>query len=113
MSRVRIGPTQIQNGVREFSTLFPVEFTNSQENLCHDVLVEPCLSRRWNRSILPGDPTRGVGHAAILFRKTRARQPVNRGLDGLLFLGCNSRRSPELTGLVLVDFAHDEPVGLL
>ena len=113
MSRVRICPTQIQNGVGEFSALFLVQVANAQENLGDDVLVEPGLSRRWNRGIFPGDPARRVGHAAVFFGKARAGQAIDRGVDLLLFFGCNSRRSPEFAGLIRINFAHHQPVGLL
>src|SRR5271166_4709631 len=103
MSRIRIRTIQIQNRVREFSAVFLVEVTNPQENLRDDVLVKPRLARRWNGRIFPCHPARRIGHAAIFFGETRAWQAVNRGLNVLLFFGRNSRCSPELAGLVLIN----------
>ena len=54
MSRVRVGPTQVQNGVGEFPAFLFVEIANAQENLRDDVLVEPRLARRRNGGIFPG-----------------------------------------------------------
>src|ERR1700678_1109352 len=101
MSRVGISPTQIQNGIREFSTLLLIQVANPQKNLRDDVLIEPRLSRRWDGGIFPGDPACRVCHAAVFFGKTRTWQPINRSVDRLLFFCRNSRRSPEFAGLVL------------
>src|ERR1700691_852834 len=98
MSPIRVCPTQIQNGVGKFSAFLFVEVANPQEDLRNDVLVQPRLSRWRNGGIFPCDPARGVGHAAIFFGKARAGQPVNGGIDVLLFFASNSRSSPELAG---------------
>src|SRR5208282_4244337 len=102
MGRVCICPTQIQNGVGEFSTLFSVEGTNPQENLRDDILIKSRLPGRWNCGIFPCDPTRRVGHAAVFFGEARAWQSIDRCIDVFLFFGSDPRRSPELAGLVLV-----------
>ena len=41
---ISVSPTQIQNGVREFSAFFLVESADAQENLRDDVLVEARFS---------------------------------------------------------------------
>src|SRR5271170_765490 len=104
MLGVSVSPTQIQNRVGEFSSLFLIEVAYPKENLRDDVLIKPRLSRRWNGGIFPGDPARRVGHAAVFFGEARTGQTVDRGLDVLLFVGRNSRRAPELAGLILINF---------
>src|ERR1700727_59772 len=100
MGSIRICPTQIQNGVGKFSAILLIKVANPQENLRDDVLVQPRLAGRWNGGIFPSYPACRVDHAAIFFGKARAGQPVNRGIDVLLFFDSNSRSSPELAGLI-------------
>src|SRR5580698_4355807 len=107
MSCVSVRPTQIQNRVGEFSAFLLIEIANPQENLRDDVLVKPRLSWRWDRGIFPRHPTRGVGHAAVLFGKACAGQAINCGLDVFLFFSRDPWGTPKLAGLILVNFAHD------
>ena len=111
--RIRISPAQIQNRIREFSAVFLVEIPNAQENLRNDVLIQPRLSWRRYGRIFPSHPPRGIRHAAVFFRKARAWQPVHGRIDSPLLVGRDSRGPPELAGFILINFAHDQPIGLL
>src|ERR1700757_798174 len=105
MGWIGIVPGQIQNRIRKLPALFFVQVTNTQKNLRDDVLVEAGITGRGHGSILPRDPARRVRHASVFFGEAGAGQPVHRSLDVLLFVGSGSWSTPELAGLVGIDFA--------
>ena len=71
------------------------------------------LSRRRDRDVLPLQPARRVDHGAVFLGEARARQPVDGGVDLLHLLRRGARRLPEGAGLVGIDFADHQEVGLL
>src|SRR5580704_11259331 len=107
MSRVGVRPGQVKNWIGELSALFLVEGSDTQENLRNDVLVQPGVARRRNRSILPCHPARRIRHTAVFFSEAGAGQPVHGSLDGLLLLRSDSRSAPELTGLIRINLTHN------
>ena len=113
MRRVGVGPTQIQDRIRKGSAFFLIQVAYAQKNLRDDILIETRLTWRRHRRIFPSDPAGRVGHASIFFRETGAGQTVNRGVDRFLLVLGYARRSPKVAGLVLINFANYQPIGLL
>jgi hypothetical protein len=71
------------------------------------------VGRSGQRCVLPLQPARRIHKRPILLRESRAGQLIHRGVDLLHFLRCRARRLPEGAGLVGIDFAHHQEVGLL
>ena len=46
-----------------------------------NLLIKSGIARRRHRDVLPLQPARGVHERAVLFRKARARQTIDRGVD--------------------------------
>ncbi len=113
MCRVCVAPREIQDRVGELAAFFLIKIAHAQENLRDDVLIESRVSRRWDGRKLPGHPTGRIGHAAIFFRKSSAGQAIHSRVDCFLFFEAYSGGSPEFAGLILIDLADNQPVGLL
>src|SRR5438094_2590816 len=78
-------PRQVQDGIGELAAVLFVQLADLQENLRHDGLVQPGVSRCRQGRILPEQPARGIGERTVLLGKTSARQTVHRGLNLLHF----------------------------
>src|SRR5438477_9846387 len=113
MLRIGIRPGQVLNWVRKFATLGFVKLPRPEKDLRDDVLIQTSLARRRKGDVLPLEPAGGVGHRAIFFREAGAGKPIDGRLDIFHFVRSDSWRLPEFAGLVFVDFADDQPVGLL
>ena len=113
MQRIGVGPGEVQDRVGELAALLLVQLPHLQEDLRHDVLVQPRLPRRRQGHVFPLQPARGVGHRPVLLGEPRAGQAIDRGVDLLHLVLADTRRHPELAGLVRIDLAHDEEVAFL
>jgi hypothetical protein len=108
---IAVIPSEIQNWIGELSAIFFVQIADFQEELRHDSVIEPAITRQRNGGVFPKQPARGIREGTIFFGKAGAGQAVDRGLD--LFhvaLGDNARGLPEFAGLVGINFADDEPL---
>ena len=111
--RIAVGPGEFQNRVGKFSTLLLIQLAHLEKDLRHDGLIEPAIAGRRQRRVFPLKPARGIGERAVLLRKARAGQPVDRGLDALHLLRSDTRRFPKLARLVRIDLAYHQPICLL
>jgi len=72
MLRIAVRPRRVQDWIREFSAILLIQGTDLQVNLRQDVLVEAAIARRRHGRVFPLQPTGGIRHAAVFFRKSRA-----------------------------------------
>ena len=67
--RLRVRPTKIQNGIGKDAAFRAVQIANLEEDLREDVLIQPGVSGRRQRGVLPLQPTRRVDECAVLLGK--------------------------------------------
>ena len=111
--RIRIVPGKIEDGVRELAAFLLIKLANLQENAGQDLLVQLRVSGRGHGGPLPLQPAGRVHERAVFLRESRPRQTIYLSRNVLHIRGGNARRFPKLAGLVGINVAHREPVGLL
>src|ERR1035437_10177927 len=112
MVRKRVRPGNLQYWIGEFTSFFLIQFTNLQEDLRQNVLIEAAISGRRQGNTLPLQPARRVDEGAILLGEASPGQAIDRRIDLLHVVGRGARRLPEGTSLVGINLAHHQEISL-
>src|ERR1700685_2206055 len=108
-----VRPGQVQNRGGELAAFLFVKLPDLEKNLRDNVLIETAFAWGGHRNVLPLEPARRVCHRAVFLGKSGTCQAIDGRVDGLHLLRTNSRRLPKLAGLIGIDLAHNEEIGLL